>query len=430
MSRGAVAVTTKAMATLGVALAVAGATREAWPAEVTRVVSGSRGPGELFDFNVALAWLHEQRTATIKRELEGPGTGGQIALMNDLTYHHTRDTLALGADFGVYHDLSVFVSAPLVLADSRSLEFDRTDENSSTILRDGILPGFGQPMFGVDAPHSRGFVHGSDTVFQGPSRHGLEYLGLGARWAVFNQARSESKLTWLVRFEARLAVGGDQRFDPAHPDADHAVGPGYHQFVFSTLFSRRFESLEPWLGGWYMLPSAPEGSPYSRYVLGHGGYGNPQHRAGADFGVETTVWEDAPARQRIALELRGRLEARFFGLAQSELWEPLSGASTCPAQPATCRAGVDRDLTGDGVVDPNPGIVRSPSYGLLGADAGINVQVGRFVRFRALGGITYEQDRFLSDGRSGFDAYDLPGRRFRVEDGHDWHLSIDGGLLF
>jgi hypothetical protein len=283
-------------------------------------------------------------------------------------------------------------------------------------------------MFGLDAPHQRGFVSGSDTVFRSPTRQGLEYLGIGASWAAFNQSQDESKPTWILRFEARFAVAPAQSFDPAQPDANHAVGPGYNQYLLSTVFARRFGGLEPYLGGWYMLPVATDGGPYSRYTLGKGGYGGPQQRAGVELGLESVVWEDAAARQRISLELRGRLEGRFFGLAQSDLWEPLSGASTCPK--VACRPGVDRDLTGDGVVDPNPGLVRSPSYGLFGGDAGLNVQVGRYVRFRALFGVVYEQDRFVSDGRSGFDVYDLPGRRFRIEDSHDWHLYIDGGMLF
>src|SRR5262249_48300721 len=158
------------------------------------------------------------RTETVKREIEGPGTGGQIGLMNDLTYQESRDTLALRADFGVYQDLSLFVAAPFVVSDTRSLEFDKTNESSATILRDGIGPGFGQPMFGLDAPHKRAFVHGSDTVFQGPSRQGLEYLGIGASWAATNQSRDESKPTWILRFEARFAVSPAQGFDPTNPD--------------------------------------------------------------------------------------------------------------------------------------------------------------------------------------------------------------------
>jgi hypothetical protein len=410
-------------------------------AEATRVVSGSRSPGEMFDFHLSLVWLHEQERAQIRRDREGAGTGAGIVVADELIYRRSRDVLDLRMDFGVYHDFSLFVATPIVLADDRSLDFDREgcggtgamacpDEKTATILRDRILPGYGMPSYGLDAEHGRPFTAGSASVFRGPTRRGLEYLGLGARYAIFNQARDDSKPTWLVRFESRFAVGPDQRFDPAKPTANRAVGLGYHQFVFSTAFSRRFESLDPYLGLWYAVPSAPDGSLYSKYPLGGGAFGGPQQGAGADVGVEVPAWEDARTRRRIVFELRGRMELRFLGLAQGPLWEPLSGSSACPTERVACRPGVDRDLTGDGVPDPNPGITRSPTYGVLGLDGGLTAQVGRYARFRGLFGVSFEQDRSLTDGRSGNDVYDAPGRRFRIENARWWHLLIDLALTF
>ncbi|MBC8131561.1 MAG: hypothetical protein H7X95_01165, partial [Deltaproteobacteria bacterium] len=46
---------------------------DARAAEVTRVVSGFDDAGR-FDFNVTLAWLHEQKQASIKRESAAAGT--------------------------------------------------------------------------------------------------------------------------------------------------------------------------------------------------------------------------------------------------------------------------------------------------------------------------------------------------------------------
>jgi len=406
------------------------------------VVSGSRGPGQRFDFNLSVGWTHEQKTAYIKREREGQATSGVIALDKELVYRQRRDVLNLRADFGVIRDLSLFAVTPLVLADVRSLDFDRTgacaggstagcvDENNATILRDGILPRPGPMGYGIDAQHGRRFAAGSDGVFRGATRKGLESLGLGASLALFNQERDDTGPTWIVRFESRLAVSSDMRFDPADPKANTAVGPGYHQFVLSTIFSRRFSSMEPYLGMWYIEPVAKGDSVFKRFTLGSGAFTGPQRRAGAEIGLEAVAWQDARARQRINVELRGRMELRLFGLAQSEIWEPLSGSTRCPATAGACRTDVDRDLTGDRIVDANPGVVRSPTYGLYGGDAGLSVQVGRTVRFRGLGGVTFEQARFLTDTRSRAQVYDVPGRRFRVEDSRSWRIFLDGGLMF
>lgn len=437
MSGRAVAGSRLALVSLLALVSPAGA---ALGAEVTRVASGRAAPGEGFDFHLSAAFGHERRTAAVRREAQGPATGGRIAVADDLVYRQSRDVLHLRMDVGVLEDLGLFVTAPLVLADRRSLDFARAgcggggggcvDERSATILRDGILPGFGGASFGWDAVEGRRFTSGSETVFRGPVRRGLESLGLGASYAVMNQARDPTRPTWLVRFESRFAVGPDRRYDPARPDANRAVGLGYHQLVLSTVFSRRFDALDPYLGLWYMLPRATGGGPFGRYALGSGSFGQPQQRAGTEVGLEATAWEAPAGRRRLALELRGRMELRMFGLAQGELWEPLSGPSTCPTDRATCRAGIDRDLTGDGVPDPNPGVTRSPSYGLFGGDAGLSAQLGRFARLRGLFGVTFEQSRMLTDARSGFGVYDDPGRRFRVEAARSWHLLLDGALLF
>jgi len=425
-------------ALLAVTAAVGGA-RGARAAEVSRVVSGSR-PGQALDVQLSLAWTHESRSASIRREIEGQATGGQIGLKNELVYQQTRDALRLRADVGVWRDLSLFVALPIVLADDRALDFDRSacgfaaapgcvDESNATILRDGILPGAGAPSFGLDAQHQRPFQRPSQTLFRGPTRKGLEYLGLGASLAILNQDRDFTHPTWIVRFETRLAVGGDMRFDPLRAGANTAVGSGYHQLVFSTVFSRRLWAVEPWVGGSYQLPFAA-GGPVDRDVLGKPAADSPQHRAGADLGIEAVVWDDPRSQRRITLELGGRFELRMLGLEQGPLWEPLSGAASCAKDKTACRRDVDRDLDGNGVIDPNPGTTHTPAHGVLGGATGIGVRAGRFLRFRGLFGLAYEQAHFLGDGRSGNDVYDVPGRRFRLEDGTSWNLTLEGGVIF
>ena len=110
------------------------------------------------------------------------------------------------------------------------------------------------PTYGWDATHARRFQSPSDTVFRGPTRHGVGYLAVGATWAVMNQARHDTMPTWLVRVESRFSVGDAQSYDPGRSSANETVAPGYHQLVLSTVASRRWNTLEPYLGGWYMLP--------------------------------------------------------------------------------------------------------------------------------------------------------------------------------
>jgi hypothetical protein len=419
-------------------------------AEVTRVVSAFDDDNR-FDFNLTLAWQHDARSGFVKRELESDMTP-RAQLVSDLKYAQTRDVLHLRADFGVLWDVGVHVEAPLVLADVRSLDFDQgVDAQNSTILRDRILPGYMSPSYGLDAEHDRPFTAGSPTVFRGPTRKGFESLGVGVTWAIFNQARDDTKPTWTLGFDAKLDIFRDMRFDPANHGANTAVGLGYHQLIGSTFVSKRFRHFEPYFGAWYMLPVRTRGSIYEEYPGANQTTVRPQHRTGVVLGFEQIAWENPRAMQRVTVEFRGHAEERFFGRSASEIWEPLSGRSDCRTDATRCRPGIDGDLDGDGRPDPFPGVTETQASALFGGDAGLNVQVGKYVRFRGLFGLTVEMPHFLTFANSGVDrngdghvdstapneanpvyreAIDLPGRRFKVEGTQTWSLLIEGAIMF
>jgi hypothetical protein len=363
---------------------------------------------------------------------------------------------------------------PLVLSDATRLDFDQSegsncvfpdmasgrptcvDQTNSTILRDGILPSDGT-QWGLDAAHNRGFTEGAG-VFRGPKRKGFESLGVGVTWAAFNQARDDTKPTWTLGFDAFLDVFKDKRFDPANPNANTSVGLGYHQFMWSTWVSKRFRHFDPYFGAWYSLPVRTNGSAFSG-LPGQTGL-HPQHQAGVTIGVEQVAWENVPAKQRVTVEGRFHLKQMFFGGSHSEIWEPLTGSSACSGiDPAACRAGIDLDPDGDGTADtPHPGVTSTESYATFGGDLGLNIQVGRFVRFRGLFGLTGAAPHLLTNAVTGTDrngngrvdicnrtdpacdptevnpayreAIDLPGRRFRVEGTKIWTLFLEGSVMF
>jgi hypothetical protein len=436
-------------------------------AEVTRVVSALDDDNR-FDFNLSLQWLHQVESGFVKRESQLP-PATSTELIKDLQYGRTRDVLNLRADFGILWDVGLHVIMPLVLADSTRLGFDRSedpncvfpadaamgrptcvDRSNSTILRDGILPDDGT-TWGLDAAHNRGFTSPSSEVFRGPRRKGFESLGVGITWAAFNQARDSTKPTWTLGFDAFLDVFKDKRFDPANPNANTSVGLGYHQFIWSTWVSKRFRHFDPYFGAWYTLPIRTNNSPFSRYPAQVGI--NPQHQAGVTIGVEHVAWENVPAKQRITVEGRFHLKEMFFGRSHTEIWEPLSGSSACSAiNPTACRAGIDLDLDGDGIADtPHPGVTNTEAYATFGGDLGLNIQVGRYVRFRGLFGLTGAAPHLLTNAGTGADrngdgrvdttdrtevnpvyreSIDLPGRRFRVEGTKIWTLFLEGSVMF
>jgi hypothetical protein len=410
-------------------------------AEVTRVVS-ALDDSNSFDFNVTASWSHDVKSALIKRESESMLASG-IQVVPDLKYAQTRDVLNLRADFGVLWDVGLHVEAPLVLADSNTLTFDQgvTAANSS-FVRDQILPG----------------ATGSPQLFKSPTRRGFENLGLGVTWAVFNQHRDDTKPTWTLGFDAKLDVFKDMRYDPTNPNGNTATGLGYHQLIWSTWVSKRFRRFDPYFGAHYMLPIRTNGSIFQDYNPATQTSVNPQQQAGATIGVEQIAWENPRGDQRVTIEARGHMEEHFAGRGYSEIWEPLSGAPSCSVTgaagaPNTCRPGLDEttDAQGNMQAAPYPGVTDIDAYGSFGGDLGLNVQVGPFIRFRGLFGLTVDMPHFLTDANAGVDtnhdgrvdsldtaeanpAYresiDLPGRRFRVEKTEVWSLLLEGSIMF
>jgi hypothetical protein len=420
-------------------LVVLVAAARAQAAEVTRVVS-ALDEDDTFDLHLTATWLHDVKSALVNREQAGP-TG--ISLVKDLKYAQTRDVLNLRLAFGVLWDVSLRVEAPLVLSDSNHLDFDSgVDAMNSTTIGDGILV----------APAS------GSRAFSSPTRKGFENLGLGVTWAVFNQRRDDTKPTWTLSFDAKLDVFQDMRYDPLNPNANTAVGLGYHQMIWSTWVSKRFRHFDPYFGASYMLPIRTNGSIFQDQGGGQTVV-NPQQQATVTIGVEQVAWESVQKRQRFTIEARARMEEHFAGRNYSELWEPLSGSPSCKAGSTdltNCRASLDQitqSLPMQPVMvkgAPYPGVTDVEAYGSFGGDVGFNVQVGPYIRFRSLFGLMVDEPHFITNASSGVagptgrvdsndptqanpvyrESVDLPGRRYRIEQSETWHLVVEGSLMF
>jgi hypothetical protein len=439
-------------AILAILVPVAAATlagSSARAAEVTRVVS-ALDADDTFDFNLTATWLHDVKSAAINVEQQ---TGNGTALVRDQKYGRTRDVLNLRMDFGVLWDVGLHVQAPLVLHDANHLDYDTgVDATNSTFV--GPIDAGGDGAVPPPASGSR--------VFSSPTRKGFENLGLGVTWAVFNQRRDDTKPTWTLSFDALLDVFKDMRYDPANPNANTAVGLGYHQMVWSTWISRRFRHFDPYFGASYMLPIRTNGSIFQDLGGGQTTV-NPQMLASAVIGVEVIAWENAPAQQRVTIEARAHMDEHFAGRGYSELWEPLSGSSLCKSGSTDltgCRSSLDQVTQApviNGVTQPAtikgapyPGVTDIEAYGTFGGDLGFNVQVGPYVRFRSLFGLSYDEPHFITNASPGVagpdgrvdsnnpsqanpyyrEAIDLPGRRFRVVQSETWHLVVEGALMF
>ena len=198
-------------------------------AEVTRVVSGFQ-EGKRFDINVTLTWMHDQKQAIIKRESASTGSTSQIQLVKDLIYHQSRDIMNARLEMGILRDVGLHMDLPYVVRDDRELDFDQSAgspcalssavglPNCSTLIRDGILPGAGQTMYGVDATQGgRSFAASSSTLWKGPHRSGPRVAGVGVSGAIMNQARDDTKPTWTMGIDAQVRCRNDHALRRRQP---------------------------------------------------------------------------------------------------------------------------------------------------------------------------------------------------------------------
>src|SRR5438552_3208120 len=80
--------------------------RGARGAELTDVAS-SFDDDNPFDLRLRVGYWYEETNASIKREGEVAGAD-EVQLFKDLRYHHSRHTMAVRAEVGIFQDLATF----------------------------------------------------------------------------------------------------------------------------------------------------------------------------------------------------------------------------------------------------------------------------------------------------------------------------------
>ena len=399
-----------------------------------------------FDLNVNLSYERVRDRASLYREhalADGTRTQQKVAHS-----HHEVSRLALGLDVGLLRDLMATARLPLVLSDARTLD---AVEGARAFTTAG--PGDEVPMF--------------DLPFASPRRAGLDYLAMGAAWAVLNQMRTPWNPTWVLRIEGRRAIGTSLR--AACQDAGSACAPekvdrragssrGMSGLAAETRFSRRYRYVEPYAGLSFLMEWPALGNDAARRRFrtsdGEGRAGRPGPESGATLGAAIVPWEERGSFQRIAVDVRLTAVHVARGIDYSPLFDAL-GSSSHPAlatprftsvrgslpgaDPRAACSGPDDVDCGEGPV-PFTGVTQVDAHLRYGGQIGLEVQAARYVRFTAgtslqwttphavtglapcsgsgAGGLA-DDGRVCTSGRVDARhraAIDAPGRRFYVRD--------------
>lgn len=406
---------------LGVsALVIPAFTRNVGHAGPYSEVASAFDPGDGLDLHLTFDYrLDVRRSAIIREDVGRPGstTANGLPLVRDLIFAGSRHTLVPRLELGLFRDVSFAVAMPLVLADERTLELDQRDtpcdfdgtdatcinRGTSTTFVDGILTGTG-----FDGQNGgAGFDTDDPTVFRGPTRRGVDQVHVGLTWAAMNQARDETKPTWKLGVETRLAVGKIATIDAANLDGSTGVGRGVTELRLWTSMARRIGWAEPFVEAWWQAPLAVKKTS----LFDDPGFGAqstlPQQEGGVRFGFEGYAVDQGDDGARLALELSARMVAHFEGRNYSELWEvfALAGDAT--------RGGpmvLDADpITDDLQALDHPGVTNIENYIEMGGRVAARIAVGQKFRLGAAFELTAENEHVITFTDAGIDLPECSG---------------------
>jgi hypothetical protein len=390
-------------------------------------------------------YQYEQDSSTITREYLDAGTDPSAPLPThrDFAFHQYKHTITPKVEIGILPGVWLSADLPIVINQTRELRLG-TDvgRDTSPTVAGGLLP-----AGGFDARDPSTATTG-DLMFRGPDRHGIDQVSFGFGVAPMSQADDDTKPTWKMGADFKLAVGKVMRFDREDPNSSTGVGSGVHELKLWTSFDRKLGWAEPWAQFFWQVPVGVTSSS----LFQNPGFGadNVQkgQQAGASFGLEAYAIDDGD-HNRVSLELSGRVVAHFEGRDYSEMWEVFAyaGDASVSGNPLV----LDSDPTSAGVQAlSHPGITNIENYIETSARVALRAQLGPHVRFAALGDLVWKSDHIITFADAGIDrngddlinagtaevnplhsdAIDMVGYRYHSIENLGIVIGIQGEVLF
>jgi len=405
-------------------------------AEVSRVAS-SFEDDDIFDIHFGVGYDFMFKRAAILREWNtGMDGDTRNRLVKDLMYRQMRHTVTPTIEIGLWHDLAVYLTLPVILSDSRDYSFDQrvddcvfgesanatcTNKDNSTTIRDGIIPRDGFDATSSSAPFTQFTGSGTELIFRGPQRRGLDQLHVGVKYGILNQKKRSHMPNWIVAGEGRFAVGRAQslRRDIVNsdPSGNSRVGRRVHEIGAWTSLSRRYRFLDPYfMGFWRAALRAGDSNFQDFSTFGQQDTILPQSKAGMTIGSEIVPFERKSRNIKMSVDLSGSAQLNYGGRAYSEIWELLADSPSLAGSfnpTETCDRQASLDFAAANPGDPGylaagggscqafEGITEVQDFGTFGFKAGINLHLSQYFRMSMGTRITSDTRHFVSFAKRG-----------------------------
>ncbi|MEM9692034.1 MAG: hypothetical protein AAGA56_05795 [Myxococcota bacterium] len=426
------------------------------PGDVVDVVDAF-DDGDDFDLAVSLQFQYSAKRARILRESAAfqPGltTGGFTSrLQNVAQYTENTTRLVPRLDIGLYKDLALYARFPFILENRRRLSgIDGTENNQAGALGGAIDP--------TTNTREQLFT----LPFESPNRSGLEYIATGLDFGIFNQARDDTKPTWILGLEGRFANfnpmhacndAAPRCFDPGDINQDGVAqtddfesiksaddsGAGVTRGTFGlevhSLVAKRIKYIEPYGGFRALFEFQAPGSDFGQTDFQGALVNRPPIVGTVLVGMMVHPWEDRENFGRLSFDFRFEGEYHSEGRDYSELFDALGSSpanslrqprwsrfqDACPGQACDPKSVIDQGsersyFSGLSVVEAY-GSYRGSTSVTWRASEYIKLNFGGAIRFDQPHGITHDQacnPDFTGDvGASGPCRNDLGNNTFQA----------------
>lgn len=408
-------------------------------AELTRTISGF-DQGMQFPLGVDLQVSYErlQHRGLINRENH---QSGDIVDVAELRFTEIKQQLPIRLAIGLWHDLELHASLPIVLGWTRNFNYPSiTDAAHSTVANNCVT--------------ARGdFKCGQAGNFYDPNaevhRSGVGDLTVGMAFAVLSEKRDDTKPTWVLGFDYTYPLAS--QLDPTvatSATSPGAIGDKVERFEPWMAMSKRVGMVDPYLkfsatlphliGGYYSNCDHPNklafpencpggGDPSADWTRQDTGE-KPPYVGTLIFGAEFYAYDDPEKHQSFAIDLRGTGQFISEGRYYNEMSDQLGK------------------------------LLYTEQYLHMGGTLAINARAAEYVELRLAASYFRDTDHFLTNENVGVDnngngRVDLPGapsdrdltgeinptydfrwdsvgRRFRIGQVNDFYLSATGVVTF
>lgn len=341
-----------------------------------------------FDLTIRVGYTYSTESVKITQQCAPGDHSGCLPERNDIVtyknlfeYNQVKHNLQIDAIIGLYKDLAFFTSWPIVLLDSRSLDW--WDDDSSAYMpqdRDG------NDLFSIP--------------FDSPDRSGIDWFSVGLMWTPFNQMRDETKPTWLLQFESRFAIGdalkASCKDENGSVTGDCSTSGGISRrvtdLIFRTILSRRFQYVDPYIGFEFMTSIPDRNSDFPSATTSVEGQINtmPGFVGTMMFGFEFIPFEKPADYLKTVIGLHFFASWHGEGRDYSPLFDALGTNRNLDRE----YGYADNQL--DDVGEIYTGLTDNESYGIFGGKLTLHVQAAKYVRLSLILGYTHEQEHFIT----------------------------------